>query len=88
MLGKVELFLICLRKEECEIRRTQMNGYTAASVLYHRGGWTTNNSSFQTDKKQENELCGDQGNVDDSVSMVHFNRFPTSSQLLTIGVKK
>lgn len=76
MLVKVELFLICLRKEECEIKRTQMNGYTAAS-----GGWTTNNSSIHTDKKQENERRGDQGNVDDSVSMVHFKSFQTRLQM-------
>lgn len=59
-----------------------MNGYTAASGLNHRRGWTTNNSSIQTDKKQENERWGDQGNVDDWVSMVHFKSFQTFSQLL------
>lgn len=36
-----------------EIRETQMNGYTAASALNHRRGWTRNNSLIQIDKKKK-----------------------------------
>jgi len=36
-----------------EIRETQMNGYTAASALNHKGGWTRNNSPIQIDKKKK-----------------------------------
>jgi len=30
-----------------------MNGYTAASALNHKGGWTRNNSPIQIDKKKK-----------------------------------